>query len=566
MTITTSETVSEALALPIDATRLLVRLRLKMESRLSIGENVDRDQDDVGPPPDAPDGTARDDNAPDGTGPATEPEPVAPDNEAERIVKVRHTARTSTGLIRLPATAMGGVLRSALERRAGGSLDKAFGFVPPAKNEGVHARASRFVFDDLVLDPDITTDERQQVAIDRHRGRGEDGLLRKTERVRADHDKLVTVDFEIHSPDAYTDTALAVLLDELHESGVRIGANTGTGHGHLKLPALDADHVELRRLDLTDADTLLRWIGAEDRRSAAMPPNDDVSGWIAKHLGDLPATPDERRPWTELRFSLRCKPDEPYLVGDPQETGVRPQTLPLPIANGGSGIVGSSIRGALRSRAERIVRTLGAETWDSVQYRTESDTNAEEANDPATRLFGSTAAAGYVIVPDTVADGARPKTFDFLAIDRFTGGGQDKLKFDVQALTGGNLDVTVDLASHEPDLVGLLLLLLLDIATGDLPLGSRTRRGFGTMRGQRLTISWRGHRPSPGAGKDSSGAWCALGDIELNDADRAQMIDGFDAPVRDWLVDAVAAFAQACKAQAKSTIGADANDGAEESG
>lgn len=74
-----------------------------------------------------------------------------------------------------------------------------------------------------------------------------------------------------------------------------------------------------------------------------------------------------------------------------------------------------------------------------------------------------------------------------VSIDRFTGGTRDGALFNEQPLFGGRQSlVTVDLQLANPQEyeIGLLLLLLKDLWTGDLPLGGEISTGRGRLGGK----------------------------------------------------------------------------------
>jgi hypothetical protein len=81
-----------------------------------------------------------------------------------------------------------------------------------------------------------------------------------------------------------------------------------------------------------------------------------------------------------------------------------------------------------------------------------------------------------------------------VSIDRFTGGTRDGALFSEQPLFGDKQSVvTVDLQLANPKEyeLGLLLLLLKDLWTGDLPLGGEISVGRGRLRGNSCDLVYR---------------------------------------------------------------------------
>ncbi len=185
---------------------------------------------------------------------------------------------------------------------------------------------------------------------------------------------------------------------------------------------------------------------------------------------------------------------------------------------------GASLRGVLRSHAERIARTLAThaawqypenqrekhfrdicpacnplarrkdktasvplESCDSLlRYEKNFDGNAridEEQLCLACRLFGSTRRGSRLLVEDAPFTGGIPqyKMLDFLAIDRFTGGGADKLKFDALALWKPTFRVRLFLDNPQSWELGWLALVLRDMRDGMLSIGYGAAKGFGAV-------------------------------------------------------------------------------------
>ncbi|MGI8783256.1 MAG: RAMP superfamily CRISPR-associated protein [Acidobacteriota bacterium] len=175
---------------------------------------------------------------------------------------------------------------------------------------------------------------------------------------------------------------------------------------------------------------------------------------------------------------------------------------------------GASLRGVLRSQAEKIVRTLETlETSNPDDFLktcpacnpVESNVDAalancsvllrkkagasdrEEVNEtrlcPACRLFGSSLWGSRLIVEDALgvipSDDNSRKMLDFVAIDRFTGGARDKAKFDALALWRPILDVSIHLDNPLPGELGWLWLVLRDLKEGMLTVGHGAAKGFG---------------------------------------------------------------------------------------
>lgn len=182
---------------------------------------------------------------------------------------------------------------------------------------------------------------------------------------------------------------------------------------------------------------------------------------------------------------------------------------------------GSSMRGVLRSQAERIARTIATQlAKDKEDFLANcpagDPNNSHRPEEPLAnsdcllreiagvkdnkritpsqldlgdRLFGSVRLGSRLIVEDGVLVGnLELKVQDFLAIDRFTGGGRDSAKFDAVALWKPMFRVRLRLENPEPWELGWLLLTLRDFHEGLGTVGFGAAKGFGRVKIQDWTM------------------------------------------------------------------------------
>jgi CRISPR-associated RAMP protein (TIGR02581 family) len=184
---------------------------------------------------------------------------------------------------------------------------------------------------------------------------------------------------------------------------------------------------------------------------------------------------------------------------------------------------GSSLKGVLRSHAERIARTLNERAacdpfakegpatfcghcFEAIKHgkkdipdhlkpyelpeptRQPNELNQRVYADscPICRLFGSTWYAGRLATADAYAVGTPPKPQprDGVGIDRFTGGAASGVKFDLEVVTEGRFATTLHLRNFELWQLGLLGFLLQDLKDGLLRIGASKSRGLGKVRGE----------------------------------------------------------------------------------
>lgn len=145
---------------------------------------------------------------------------------------------------------------------------------------------------------------------------------------------------------------------------------------------------------------------------------------------------------------------------------------------------GTSLAGALRARTERIANTL----------------HPGEGKIWAARLFGESRqadkpTASRIWVDETEIQGANEWVHTRVKIDRFTGGAYPGALFSegiLQPSPETKLTIRLRLQDAGRDEVGMLLLLLKDLWTGDLPIGGEAGVGRGRLEGQKAVIQWKG--------------------------------------------------------------------------
>lgn len=210
----------------------------------------------------------------------------------------------------------------------------------------------------------------------------------------------------------------------------------------------------------------------------------------------------------QLIINLSVSMESPWLIRDPRQRERSEHAKHLPedkkprdaIAihdeSGKAFVPAKSLRGALRARAEMILRTLGllcADHPGDIEPISTKGSSAPAARqtiaglDLAARLFGLSGWRAPLYVPRLIANGNPGKhEQEFVAIDRFTGGAAGGAKFNSElagkTTLGGTLTIDIGcLELVDPQLasLGLLALVLRDLAEGDIPIGSGSAKGQG---------------------------------------------------------------------------------------
>ena len=275
---------------------------------------------------------------------------------------------------------------------------------------------------------------------------------------------------------------------------ITFGGDTANGGGQMQfekieVSCLDREEIAqwLTRQDGTMAEAAMRSFSKEEQASLLA----EGSNWLkqagkASHVVTI-----------NLRFA------GPFLVNDPSRCKKSGDTsgfnhVPLQEKNGDPILPVKSVRGALRSQAEKILRTLGKPCCDPAKPCPPVYSMADiQFLCPACRLFGSTGWQSRVKI-STISfldsrlspEGGLLHKQDFVAIDRFHGGSRDTAKFDATYFQQPAFTIILEL---NPDVneqaKGLLALTLRDLEEGDVFLGFGRSKGYGKILAEETTIT-----------------------------------------------------------------------------
>lgn len=161
---------------------------------------------------------------------------------------------------------------------------------------------------------------------------------------------------------------------------------------------------------------------------------------------------------------------------------------------------GSSLKGVIRAHAERIVRTVGGETYNpqkpeqvwaddplkvSRDYLKNKDGAGVYKHSCFTeQMFGNTSLASHVRITDAYHDpeAGIPLVLEernSVAIDRFSGSTSGSGLFNYQVCTSGAFKTTIHLKNFTLAQIGLIGLVLRDLHEGWVGVGFGKSRGLG---------------------------------------------------------------------------------------
>jgi len=377
----------------------------------------------------------------------------------------------------LPGASLAGALRSYLREyehgygQAGHAGDKAgrlFGAI-----DGNTSVQSWLLVDDA-LGNSPGTELRDGVAIEPKTRTAAENKLFDMELLQAGTRFPISLELLLAAGDEGLLEALAVALHGLQEGEIALGLRKRRGLGLCRV-----DEWRVRRYDLTTPEGLVGWLD-DDTAS------EQVGTDIVSLLGVSPGMHDQREYFSlEAEFEIESS----LLIRSGGGGANAPDMVHLHSYRDGQEqpiLSGTSLAGAVRARALRIANTLH-----------DREVGAALVDD----MFGKRIegrqdipSGSRVIVQETPLEGARDLVHSRVKIDRFTGGSYPGALFAQQPVFGGEgsgLSIEISLRTPLDAEIGLLLQVLKDLWTGDLPLGGESSVGRGRLSGRESTLTLR---------------------------------------------------------------------------
>ena len=267
---------------------------------------------------------------------------------------------------------------------------------------------------------------------------------------------------------------LALALRGLEKGEIGLGSRKRRGLGQCRV-----SEWHVRRYDLTRPEGLVAWLAGD---TAGEKSGAHIAGLLDV---DLAAFEDRREVFTldgtlELTSSLLIRSGS-GAADDPDMVHLRSyrEGGEVPILSG------TSLAGAVRARALRIANTLH---------------DRETGGRLVDGIFGiggskDQPTGSRVVTRETKVEGTTDLVHGRVKIDRFTGGAYPQALFFQQPVFGGDgsqVHVHLELRQPQAHEIGLLLLVLKDLWTGDLPLGGESSVGRGRLQGKRATLTLKG--------------------------------------------------------------------------
>ncbi|MDD4273329.1 MAG: TIGR03986 family CRISPR-associated RAMP protein [Desulfobacter postgatei] len=381
-------------------------------------------------------------------------------------------------------------------------LDQVFGRESGSENDPGHGGLAEFhdanldqLYQNTCIgyyphwDDDRKTFIETSTAINRHTRTAMDGSLYYTECVQPG--AVFNIKITGSMQDSHAALVVAALEAIRTESNrFCLGAEDAAGKGRVGLTG----RVCVKLLDQTQ---MMDWL--EKDSSTAMATSfyreldeAEIRTLINDHMEPElkpPALPD--RTWDlVLHF------DGPFVVNAPEQCREddAPNVYPLTGSDGNPILPVRSFKGSIRSQAERIIRTLGGQCCDG------STGNGCKGPDNlciACEMFGSTGWKTSLEIDPFIYMNKEERPYipqDFVAIDRFHGGGADGAKFKAKYSLSPVFKSSISISNRigEDELSwrkGLLSLLFRDLADGDIYLGFGMNKGYGAVKKADITCN-----------------------------------------------------------------------------
>ncbi|NJL06396.1 MAG: hypothetical protein HC911_16120 [Chloroflexaceae bacterium] len=278
---------------------------------------------------------------------------------------------------------------------------------------------------------------------------------------------------------------LALALDGFTRGEIGMGIRKRRGFGQCKVATW-----QVVRYDMQSLEGMLAWLA-----TGLQAPVAGVGGGKPVELPAAPTTDKRQQITLKATFELAS----PLLIRSTEPLGSyakQPDVIHIR-SNGQPVIPGTSLAGALRARAQRILNTLGLRE-DILDNLFGHDMDKPPTEQTASRMDKRPTehtASRLLVAEATINSPPNYLVQQRVSIDRFTGGSYTAALFSEAPLTCGEVTLTIRIQGdpkHSPAdrqrELGLLVLLLKDLWLGDLTLGGTSSIGRGRLKGKHATL------------------------------------------------------------------------------
>jgi CRISPR/Cas system CSM-associated protein Csm3 (group 7 of RAMP superfamily) len=374
----------------------------------------------------------------------------------------------------IPGTSLAGVLRHlSINYLTDDEINLLWGYTKTEK-----AQQSILHFSDLPVCENIKIGTRTGVKIDTCTGRAAEKFLYEYQIIEngtfAFHLEAIDKDGQNYDKIKKAFSLFRALFKEK----IRIGAKTTSGFGLIGID--DEKHLNYYFLKLNNKQSFIDWI------------NGNYESYLSE-LNNLPEIKGTKPKVFRLEANMYLKTS--FIIRDYSVDPSRPDAVSLH-SNGIPVISGPSLKGALRSRAERIINTLGY-SIDNARYEAITESLLNNLFGAASKRQGNSK-RGKLFVNEISLKDYPLEQQTRIKIDRFTGGALGSALLEEMPVFSNKesslIKIILTIEDYEDWEVGLVLLLLKDLWTGDLPVGGEKAIGRGVFEGSSAKLYFITHQ------------------------------------------------------------------------
>lgn len=387
------------------------------------------------------------------------------------------------GVPLLTGTSIAGALRNYLREFEGGygateagdgatRAEKLFGFL-----QGNEASIQSWLIVDDALGTPAGFELRDGVALDSVTRTAEERKKYDVELLAAGTTFELSFELLLTADNQDLLEAFVVALEGFERGEIGLGQRKRRGLGQCRV-----NSWRVWRYPMTTAAGLLGWLRHDPKRG----------GQVVEHVREILGEPHVRDARSAMTLDLICQMDSPMLIrsGAGIESGVA-DIVHLKSTRNGKAVPilsGTSIAGAIRARAQRIAKTIApARANDLINAMFGKRIESHEDAPSGSRVFVRESEITKPLDPERVQGRVK--------IDRFTGGAYPGALFSEQPAFGTpetRVEIGLSLRNPTPAEIGLLLLVLKDVWTGDLSFGGEGGVGRGRLLGRQAQLSYAG--------------------------------------------------------------------------
>jgi CRISPR/Cas system CSM-associated protein Csm3 (group 7 of RAMP superfamily) len=369
----------------------------------------------------------------------------------------------------VPGTSLTGIFRHWLTDCSKSELaDQWLGYV-----EGEDSSESRLIVGDAFCTGHAPVMIRDGVRINNSRGMAEDRGKFDFQVVPVGQVFAFRVELESEVDNQNEAEELITLFTVfLNSDSFRLGAAAGCGFGKGMISSLSIQTYDLSL-------------------------QNELRDWLLRKNGKVWQLNTPLKEFNQPTFyaDIEARIEDSLLIRDYVSSGDESDAMSMKWKDNQYYLPGSSLRGALRARTERILKLFPNQ--DGVLRNIFGHVGVEGKQKDSRR--------GKLVVNDGEIQGVVSETQSRVKIDRFTGGTMDTALFQSSPLfpdlndkdgCPGLLKFGISLKNPDQSEVGLFLLVIRDLLTGQLPVGGEKSIGRGRMRLDKIHLKWLDHESS----------------------------------------------------------------------